>query len=164
MAGHIATADRTDWCSPEKIWGPVQRFYGGRIELDPCSNDAVEFSAVATVKPPEDGLAIGWAGKVYCNPPYGDGLSRWVEKCANEYLQGRAQVILLLPAAVDTRHWQGPIYTSAAAVCYIQGRLKFVGAAASAPMATALVYWGHEGDRFCRFFEDMEDLGHCERL
>lgn len=85
-------------------------------------------------------------------------VAQWVEKAEVEQRINDAEVIILLPAAVDTQWWQASILQHAGSVCLICGRVKFVGAAAHAPMATALVYFGERGRRFRTFFEKT---GHC---
>jgi hypothetical protein len=143
MAGHIATAARVDWCTPPGIYQPIVDFFG-QIDLDPCTNNHSCVPATRKVMLPEDGLSVPWDGNVYCNPPYGRGLRKWVDKAASSQ-----SVIMLLPAAVGTKHWQEVIFRTAQAVCFIKGRVKFVGATASAPMDCALVYWGTKrGDVF----------------
>jgi len=43
-----------------------------------------------------------WAGEtVFCNPPYGKAIGKWVEKCYKENLKGVA-VVMLIPARTDT--------------------------------------------------------------
>jgi hypothetical protein len=153
MAGHIATAKATDWCTPESVLAPVREFLG-RISLDPCSNDRSTVGAEVRWSLPADGLAPPWRGTVYVNPPYGAGLDRWVEKSSWEAHElRRCEVVMLLPAAVDTRMWQDVLFPTAAAVCFWRGRIRFVGAKAAAPMACALAYWGPRAQRFAAVFE-----------
>ena len=85
--------------------------------FDPCPNNY-------TI----DGLSIDWPLDkwVYCNPPYTRGLiSKWVEKCYNEYLRG-VKIILLIPAYTDTRYFWNYIHDYAQ-IRFIFGRLKFKG-------------------------------------
>ncbi len=143
MAGHIATAARVDWCTPPKIYLPIEDFFG-QIDLDPCTNAQSLVPALKKVMLPEDGLSVTWNGNVYCNPPYGRGLRNWCDKAAI----APGEVIMLIPAAVDTKHWQEVIFKTAAAVCFIKGRITFQGATAPAPMACVLIYWGKHRAKF----------------
>ena len=152
MSGHIATAGRTDWCTPQKIVDAAWRALGGCIDLDPCSNVSSLVGARREIRLPADGLAVKWTGRVYVNPPFGRDLPRWVDKCRQSYIQNSASVVLLLPAAVDTRLWHDHIWWHASRVCFLRGRLRFVGASASAPMACAVVYWGQIPELFDRAF------------
>lgn len=121
-------------------------------------------------------------GTVYVNPPFGtcwykpgidgrvltpkqykndlrlkDGwrkstIKAWVQKCEKTHLDYNAEVIALIPASVDTAHWQAHIFKTASAVCFIKGRLKFGGGTGPAPMACAVVYWGTERTPFQKIF------------
>ena len=79
-----------------------------------------------------DGLAQSWAGeRVWCNPPYGREQRRWIEKAHRR----EAEVaVLLLPARTDTVAWQDWILPCAE-VCFLRGRIRFVGAPSSVPIA-----------------------------
>lgn len=150
MAGYTATAKRTDWWTPPELVERVRAVFGGAIGLDPCGSPG---SAVKAIReyylPSENGLALDWNyPSVFVNPPYGRGIAAWVQKCV-EVAHG-VEVILLLPAATGTKHWQDAIFPTASAINFIRGRLKFVGAADDAPMPCALVYWGRDVERFAK--------------
>lgn len=85
-------------------------------------------------------------------------VSQWVDKAHHHDKAGEAETILLLPAAVDTKWWQLTIFPFAGAICFVEGRVKFVGAAQGAPMATALAYFGDKASRFKKTFAE---LGYC---
>ena len=59
---------------------------------------------------------------VFCNPPYGRELPKWIEKCASE--SKHAKVVMLIPARTDTRAFHDFIYGKAE-IRFIKGRLKF---------------------------------------
>jgi hypothetical protein len=157
MAGHIATAARVDWNTPPDIVAAVHQVFGGPPDLDPCSNPSSLVNARRNVMLPEDGLTFPWEGKVYVNPPYGKGIDRWIQKASESV---RAEVILLIPASVSAHYWHryvlGKVSASCPAkrVCFIRGRLRFVGADSTAPFPAAVVYWGTEGALFDAAFSD----------
>jgi len=63
---------------------------------------------------------------VYCNPPYTRGLiSKWVQKCYDEWRRG-CKIILLIPPYTDTAYFWDYIHDFAK-VRFIRGRLKFKG-------------------------------------
>jgi hypothetical protein len=78
----------------------------------------------------------------------------WVEKAYREHQAG-ADVVMLIPAAVDTAHWQDVIFPHAKAICYLRGRVRFEGAAQGAPMACATVYFGADPLGFMRAFHHL---------
>lgn len=60
---------------------------------------------------------------VFCNPPYGRELPKWVKKCYEESLKG-SLVVMLIPSRTDTRWFHDYIYGKAE-IRFIKGRLKF---------------------------------------
>jgi hypothetical protein len=75
-----------------------------------------------------------------------------------------SEQILLIPAAVGTQHWQRIIfpareYGKCAKICFIEGRLKFVGAADPAPMDIALVGMSRNKEFLQQFEEILYDIG-----
>lgn len=82
-------------------------------------------------------------------------LKDWVAKAEHEYGDGKMEIIMLLPSSVGTKAWQKHIFQTADAVCFVSGRLKFIGAAAGAPMDCACVYWGSRPEDFAEAFEDL---------
>lgn len=105
-----------------------------------------------------DGLARGWFGRVYMNPPYNKA-GKWVEKAVHEVECGNAElVVALLAARTDTKWWQQYVLKTLAyiagnlgwtanthvevqAVRFLPGRLKFGGAKNSAPFPSVVVVW-----------------------
>lgn len=89
-----------------------------------------------------DGLAHSWAGeRCYMNPPYGREIGPWVEKARREGERG-ALVVGLLPARTDTAWFHEHVYRAATEIRFLKGRLKFEGAAASAPFPSMIAVWG----------------------
>jgi phage N-6-adenine-methyltransferase len=52
----------------------------------------------------QDALRQEWTGSVFCNPPYGPEISRWLKK-ALESSQHGGTVVCLVPARTDTAWW-----------------------------------------------------------
>lgn len=90
----------------------------------------------------QDGLVQDWNGVVWCNPPYGREVKRWVAKAAESAEKG-AVVVMLLPARTDTR-WFHDYINGRAEVRFVKGRLKFGGAKNSAPFPSMVVVFGKE--------------------
>lgn len=95
-----------------------------KFTLDPCPLQT------ATL----DGLIKSWAGeRVYCNPPYGRGVDRWLAKASEATL-----AVYLLPSRTDTRWWH--VYAPRAAeIRFLRGRLRFGKASAGAPFPSVLL-------------------------
>lgn len=96
-----------------------------------------------------DGLSGGWdvAGvPCWMNPPYSRGLqAKFIRKAAQERLRG-VLTVALLPARTDTKVFHEAIYDASkwqpregVEIRLLPGRLKFGGAASSAPFPSMLV-------------------------
>lgn len=157
MPEAMTRSDSPEWYTPPEIVAAAQEVLG-QIDLDPCSNDADEpnVPAVAHYTQPDDGLTQLWGGKVYMNPPYGDEIIGWVRKLVDEHESGRVpEAIALVPARVDTQWWQ---LVRDLPVCFVEGRLKFVGAENSAPFPSAVLYLGDNLGRFLQVFGELGNV------
>lgn len=131
--------------TPAYVLDPVRVSLGGEIGLDPCTTADNPARAGRFYCPPADGAAEPWdADSIFVNPPYSKARERWVRRCTEAGLAG-SSVVLLMPAATDTRTFQDALET-ASAVVFIRGRVKFGvlrdnrrQAAASHP--SALIGW-----------------------
>lgn len=106
--------------------------------LDPCSTDENhKCSKYFTEK--ENGLLQDWKGnRVFCNPPYGREIGKWVEKCYREGCKDDTLVCLLIPARTDTKYFHDFIINRTE-IRFIPGRLKFGDGKNSAPFPSMLV-------------------------
>jgi len=161
---HVVTKSQS-WGTPQKYVSAVKMFFGGEIDLDPCSN---EFSIVNAktefLLPQHDGLVEEWNyPTIYVNPPYGfnheDGTSikDWLRKCADANVQYGSEVLALVPVATNTAHWKKYVFTKAAGICFLgDTRLRFLedgrDSGKGAPMACAMVYWGGDIGKFSEQF------------
>lgn len=87
-----------------------------------------------------DGLAQSWRGEVvFCNPPYGRDISKWVAKAYAETLSGGAKlVVLLIPARTDTAYFHDYIYKKHE-IRFVRGRLHFNESKCGAPFPSMVV-------------------------
>lgn len=113
--------------TPDYVLDPVRRDLAG-IGLDPCTTaenpvEAARFFTVADDGLERPWMGPGWFPSVFVNPPYGKAREPWARRCAEQGRLGQ-RVILLMPAATDTRCFQAAASTSTAVV-FIRGRVKF---------------------------------------
>ena len=89
-----------------------------------------------------NGLAQNWGGygTIWCNPPYGKEIGKWVQK-AYETSKSGETVVMLLPARTDTQWFHDYIYGKAE-IRFIRGRLKFGGSKYNAPFPSMIVILG----------------------
>lgn len=67
---------------------------------------------------------LGRGGAVFCNPPYGRQIGKWVRKAYKESQLTDYPIVLLIPARTDTSYFHDYIYGKAE-IRFIRGRLKF---------------------------------------
>lgn len=110
--------------TPPYVLEPVRQELGGVIELDPCTEPDNPTAALRFYFPPQDGAALPWdAATIFVNPPYSKARERWVGRCTAAAEAG-SKVVLLMPAATDTRIFQRAA-GSATAIVFVRGRVKF---------------------------------------
>ncbi len=111
------------WCTPQDFFNELNKEFS--FVLDPAAT-----AATAKCKhyftPETDGLTQSWdyGGAVFCNPPYGREIGKWVEKAYREALTMEYPVVLLIPARTDTAYFHDYIYWKAE-IRFIRGRLHF---------------------------------------
>lgn len=163
MAVHFSS-ETPEHYTPAAIIDAAIACMGG-IDLDPCSNShqAPNVPAATHYTAADDGLAQHWFGCVYMNPPYGREIEEWVDKLVNEYEHGSVtEAIALVPSRTDTQWW---LKLREYHVCFVEGRLKFLGSGKGdpAPFPSAVFYLGGNTDRFVAAFEPIGDIWHRTR-
>jgi hypothetical protein len=143
-----AAGGRDDWQTPEEILALVRAV--APIGLDPCTSGSNPVDAHRWLV--SGGLEADWQTPsdelTYVNPPYSQ-LRAWLARCALQ-ARGGGTIAALIAARTDTRAWHESIPT-AQAVCLWRGRVKFRGAAHSAPFPSALVIWTRDRGALERF-------------
>jgi site-specific DNA-methyltransferase (adenine-specific) len=145
VRAYIPPSGRDDWGTPDQLYMELAREFRG-FDLDPAASEERHL-APAYYTPEDDGLSREWFGRVWCNPPYGRDLGRWITKARDEVLQGHADlVVMLLPARTDVRWFHDLVAVPAVSggpseVRFLRGRLRFHGASAVAPFPSMVVVW-----------------------
>jgi hypothetical protein len=160
---HKAPGERADWCTPGYVVEAVREALGGAIDFDPCSNprSVVGARVALSLENAGNGLAASWDRypTIFVNPPFGDGISRWVGRCVGARRDHRATVILLLPVAPETAWWQEMVFPTATAIAFPDHRIAFLDEHGKPvdqpPMACALVYWGADLAAFVNAFRPL---------
>lgn len=76
--------------------------------------------------------------RVFCNPPYGSEIGKWVEKSYREGCKDNTLVVMLIPARTDTRYFHDYILHRSE-IRFVSGRLKFGDGKNSAPFPSMVV-------------------------
>lgn len=120
--GAAFSSNRMDWETPQELFDSLDAEF--HFTLDAASTDS-NAKCKHHYTPEHSGLDADWSGEtVFCNPPYGREIPKWVEKCANEALKPGTTIVMLLPSRTDTRWFHQWIYGSAQ-IRFIKGRLRF---------------------------------------
>lgn len=141
---HFSSASG-NWSTPQDFFDKLNEEF--HFTLDPCA-DGLNHKCEKYYTEEQDGLKQDWSGEiVFCNPPYGRDVPKWVQKCFNEVYAGECKcAVMLLNARTDTRWFHDYIYRRAE-IRFVKGRLKFGGQAQPAPFPSmVVVFRGIGGD------------------
>lgn len=132
----LLSSASNEWATPAKFFAELDAEF--HFTLDPCAtHDNHKCARYYTQE--DDGLAQDWGGqKVFCNPPYGREIGRWVRKCFEESRKPDTLVVALIPARTDTAYFHDYIYHHAREIRFIRGRLHF-NEAGAAPFPSMVV-------------------------
>lgn len=119
------TPGATDrWHTPEALYMALDREFDFTIDVAADDGNA---KCDRFLDREADALAIDWSGeRVFCNPPYGRDLEKWVAKGLEAAQDGGATVVMVLPARTGNR-WFHRYCLPHAEIRFIQGRLGFSG-------------------------------------
>lgn len=127
------------WSTPNDFFEKLNEEF--HFTLDACATKENAKCPIYYTKE-EDGLRQDWEGHtVYCNPPYGRELPKWVEKSYKESRKPNTTVVMLIPARTDTRYFHDYIYHDATEIRFLKGRLKFGNASNPAPFPSMVVIY-----------------------
>lgn len=139
-----------EWATPQNFFDELHAEFGFTVDLAASEENAKvmlyydkTFDALkqSWMDGAPYGVSVGW-----CNPPYSRGLQgKFIAKAAEERRNGFLTV-MLLPARTDTKAFHAHIYDASkwqpregVEIRFIPGRLKFGGAANSAPFPSMVV-------------------------
>lgn len=132
-------SSKTDlWETPQNTFDALAAEFGP-FDLDVCATSE-NAKCQRYYTRDDDGLAQSWEGVCWMNPPYGREIKAWMRK-AYEASRNGATVVCLVPARTDTTWWHD--YAMKGQIRFLRGRLKFGGAANSAPFPSAVVVFAN---------------------
>ena len=134
MNTELMFSSKTDlWATPQDFFNKLNNEFW--FTLDPCSTEDNHKCDKYYTKE-QDGLKQSRDNEiVYCNPPYGRELKKWVKKWS-EIKKGIT--VMLLPARTDTSRFHDYIYNKAE-IRFVKWRLKFWWSKNSAPFPRMVV-------------------------
>lgn len=132
------SSKKTDWSTPQDLFDRLDTEF--HFTLDPCADETNHKCDLFFTKE-DDGLKQSWKGHtVFCNPPYGRTLKKWVKKAYTESRDKDTMVVMLIPSRTDTEYFHDYIYGKAE-IRFIRGRIKFLGGVHTAPFPSMIVIY-----------------------
>ena len=119
----LLSSKKMDWCTPQDFFDDLNKEF--HFVLDAAATEETKKCNMCYT-PITDGLTSTWdvGGAVFCNPPYGREISKWVKKAYEESLRGGYPIVLLIPSRTDTSYFHDYIYGKAE-IRFVRGRLRF---------------------------------------
>ena len=146
-----------EWYTPPAIIDMARLVLGG-IDFDPASSDTAQaWINAAQHYTAERPAPIGWAGRVWLNPPF-DDTPAWVDRLEDEYQNGDVTAAILLVNSAPGYIWWEDLWRRRP-VCMIRERLCFCKAdgtpAGQAKKGTTIAYYGQDVATFQRVFSTI---------
>ena len=142
MSGYMPPAITDDWATPQALYDVLNDEFHFVLDAAASSNNhkAPNWLGLDHQNPDlRDGLAASWSiygGAIFVNPPYGRGLTWWVNKA---FLESKHQiVVMLLPVRSDT-HWFHEWIYPHFEIRFIKGRVKYGAGTSPAPFPSMIV-------------------------
>lgn len=124
MNKDVLFSSKTDlWETPQDFFDMLDAEFGFTLD---AAADAQNHKCPCYYTREQDGLKQPWPGTVWCNPPYGRQIGKWVQKASYENYVNNNTIVMLLPARTDTRWFHTYIYERPnVETRFVRGRLKF---------------------------------------
>lgn len=119
----LLSSQKMDWCTPQAFFDELNREFHFVLDAAATPENA---KCERYFTPEMDALSQSWdvGGAVFCNPPYGRQLGKWVAKAYLEHIRTGGTIVLLIPARTDTKYFHDYILGKAE-IRFLRGRLKF---------------------------------------
>jgi site-specific DNA-methyltransferase (adenine-specific) len=146
IAGILCQPKSHEWETPPDLFRQLDNEFRFALDVAASRTNAL---CPAYITKDRDALSRSWNGwgAVWCNPPYGREIGRWVQKAFEEAQKG-CTVVMLIPARTETTYWHDYVM-HAAEIRFMRGRLRFSGALIDAPFPSAVVVF-RQGDHKLR--------------
>ena len=128
-----------EWATPQDLFDRLDEKY--HFNLDPASTDENAKMRKSLYRKRRRLIPRMGGYKVFCNPPYGREIGKWVEKGYKESQKQNTTVVMLLPARTDTKWFHD--YCLKGEIEFIRGRLKFGDSKNSAPFPSMIVVFNN---------------------
>lgn len=137
-SAYMPQAKTVEWETPQAFYDRLDAEFNFLVDAAATKENAkcAEYFSIAMF----NAFDHHWAsdGAVFCNPPYGRVLRRWVALAYEESQLNPHPIVMLLPARTDTKWWHEYVMR-ADEIRFVKGRLKFGGATNSATFPSVVV-------------------------
>ena len=129
----LYSSNSEEWETPQDLFDKLNKEFLFTLDVAASHKNA---KCPFYLTKEKDGLKHKWIGGVWCNPPYGREIGKWVKKCS-EY-EGLS--VMLIPARTDTKWFHDYIYHNPRAeIRFLKGRLHFNNSKNAAPFPSMIV-------------------------
>lgn len=117
------SSQTNEWATPQDFFDTLNKEFNFNLHVCATKENA---KCKKFYTKEDNGLEKSWTGRVFCNPPYGREIGKWVSKAFMESHKG--VIVMLIPARTDTKYFHEYIYNKPnVEIRFIKGRLKFGG-------------------------------------
>jgi phage N-6-adenine-methyltransferase len=118
-----------DWRTPRALFDALDAEFTFTLDAAASADNALCDEYITEA---QDALSQPWTGVAWCNPPYGDGIGKWVAKGLAESRSTAEVVVMLVPARTETAWWHESAMR-ADEIRLIRGRVSFGGGSQENP-------------------------------
>lgn len=129
-------SDSDEWETPQDLFDKLNDEF--HFTLDACASERNAKCRNYYTKE-QDALKNSWLGVVFCNPPYGRSIGRWIKKAHDEIQSNSELIVLLIPSRTDTQWFHDYLYQKPnVEIRFVKGRIKFGGCKVNAPFPSLI--------------------------
>ena len=129
-------SETVEWGTPQQFFDNMNKRFGP-FTLDAAASD-LNHKCEHYYTKQDDALRLNWQecwstlkgesgqGVVWCNPPYGHGVGKWVQKAVEEVEAGHVKrVVMLLRSTTDVKWFHDWAWPYCSEMVFVKGRMCF---------------------------------------
>jgi phage N-6-adenine-methyltransferase len=161
LTTYLEVAGSNEYGTSPRIIEPLKYAVGGEFDLDPATNKKLTHIAKKYYTKEDDGLDSPWFDRVFVNPPYSREKKKWVAKAREEVKKDRVEFIVFLCRGDSSTDWWHGLFEDASHVCFLDSRMKFIGANSSARFPSHIFVLG---DAPSKLLDELDKLGAVKEI
>jgi len=158
---YLKAADSDEYGTSPPVIEPLKYAVGGQFDLDAATCEKITHIAKQYYTKEDDGLESPWFGRVFINPPYSRQKKKWIAKAREEITKDSVEFIVFLCRGDSSTDWWHGLFEDASYVCFLDSRMKFVGAKSSARFPSHIFVLG---DAPSKLLDELDGLGSVKKL